>query len=150
MEQHQNRQSESSHSPLPRRTTGFPSPAADYDEILDFNRLLMRHPASTFTMFVHGQQMSGERVDPGDLLIVDRSVRPVNGRVVVVALDGQLMVRRYLLSKQGHIYVATTMPDQEPERITSARKFEVWGSVLYSIHSFVYPFPHVPTQEEEL
>jgi DNA polymerase V len=66
---------------------GFPSPAEDYVEgTLDINAHLVRHPAATFMLRVVGDSMTGAGILPGDLLVVDRSVEPVAGHIVVAVL----------------------------------------------------------------
>lgn len=59
---------------------GFPSPAEQYLEPpLDLNELLVRRPAATYFVRVQGDSMSGAGIADGDLLVVDRSLRPADG-----------------------------------------------------------------------
>jgi DNA polymerase V len=59
---------------------GFPSPAEDYvDRPLDFNELLIEHPAATFAIRIEGESMTGAGIFPGDIAVVDRAREPVNG-----------------------------------------------------------------------
>jgi DNA polymerase V len=68
---------------------GFPSPAEDYvDRPLDFNELLIEHPAATFAIRIEGESMTGAGIFPGDIAVVDRAREPVNGCVVLALLDG--------------------------------------------------------------
>jgi DNA polymerase V len=63
---------------------GFSSPAEDYvDRPLDFNELLIEHPAATFAIRIEGESMTGAGIFPGDMPVVDRAREPVNGRIVV-------------------------------------------------------------------
>ena len=63
---------------------GFPSPAEDYiDRPLDFNELLIEHPAATFAVRIEGESMTGAGIFPGDIAVVDRARAPVNGNVVL-------------------------------------------------------------------
>ena len=79
---------------------GFPSPAEDYVEgSLDLNAHLIRHPAATFIMRVEGESMVGAGIFPGDLLVVDRSIEPADGHVVIAQVGGELTVTR--LKKGG-------------------------------------------------
>ncbi|MBU6323002.1 MAG: translesion error-prone DNA polymerase V autoproteolytic subunit, partial [Burkholderiales bacterium] len=76
-----------------RAPAGFPSPAADhYDKRLDLNEHLVLHPEATFFLRVKGDSMIGAGIHDGDLLVVDRSLEPSHGRVVIAALDGELTV----------------------------------------------------------
>src|ERR1035438_5600871 len=76
---------------LTRVSAGSFSPADDYVEKgLDMNEHLIQHPAATFAFHVSGDSMVGAGIFPGDLLIVDRAVKPVSGSVVVAKLGGDL------------------------------------------------------------
>ena len=76
-----------------RISAGFPSPAADYEEgKLDLNKHLVKNPPATFFVRVSGDSMEGAGIHDGDLLIVDRSIEPKSGKVVIAVLDGQLTV----------------------------------------------------------
>ncbi|MDN5873388.1 MAG: translesion error-prone DNA polymerase V autoproteolytic subunit [Sinobacteraceae bacterium] len=79
----------------PRPQAGFPSPAMDYIERpLDLNDLLVNNPPATFYVRAQGDSMEGARIFDGDLLVVDRSIDPAPGRIVVAAVDGELLVKR--------------------------------------------------------
>ncbi len=112
---------------------GFPSPADDYmDKQLDLNEQFIKHPAATFYCRVSGQSMTGAGIFDGDLLIVDRAVRPVHGDVILAALDGELtckildMYNRRLVSANDHY---------PPLPITEGMDFSIEGVVIHSIRS---------------
>ncbi len=72
---------------------GFPSPAEQYQETpLDLNELLVKRPAATFFVKVQGESMIGEGIHDGDLLVVDRSLRPASGDVIIACVDGDFTV----------------------------------------------------------
>jgi len=79
---------------------GFPSPAEEYieGERLDLNEHLIRHPAATFVVRVRGDSMRGAGIESGDYLIVDRSLEPADGKVVVAVVDGELTLKRLRLA----------------------------------------------------
>ena len=75
---------------------GFPSPAEQYQETpLDLNELLVKRPAATFFVKVQGDSMIGEGIHDGDLLVVDRSLRPASGDVIIACVDGDFTVKTY-------------------------------------------------------
>jgi DNA polymerase V len=85
--------------PLPlfsgKVAAGFPSPADDYvEKSLDLNELLVQKAAATFFVRAQGESMLGAGIHPNDILVVDRSIEPVPGKVVICALDGELTVKR--------------------------------------------------------
>src|ERR1700731_1740147 len=112
---------------------GFPSPADDYlDRPLDFNELLIRNPAATFAVRLASESMTGAGLFPGDIAVVDRSVEPTPGCIVLALLDGEFTVKRYRPRGNGVVLQAENpgFPDIE---ITGERAFEVWGVVTRSI-----------------
>ncbi|WP_373280219.1 LexA family protein [Leeia oryzae] len=79
-----------------RVVAGFPSPASDYlDEPLNIQDLLVSHPASTFFMNYTARPIPSEMVNTGDVLVVDKSVRPWNGSLVVLCQEGDMKLRRW-------------------------------------------------------
>ena len=113
---------------------GFPSPAEDYIEgSLDLNEHLIRHPAATFIVRVEGESMRGVGIFPGDLLVVDRSVEPRDGHVVIAAVQGELTVKR-LKGSPGAWRLVVEHPDFAA--ISLAKEGEdasIWGVVTSSI-----------------
>ena len=73
---------------------GFPSPAEQYMEPpLDLNELLVKHPAATYFVRVSGDSMTGAGINDGDLLVVDRSLRPADGDIIIACVDGDFTVK---------------------------------------------------------
>lgn len=70
---------------------GFPSPADDYvEKNLSLDDLLISHPSATYLVKAHGTSMIGAGIYDGDILIIDRSVTPHTGDIVIAAIDGEL------------------------------------------------------------
>ena len=112
---------------------GFPSPAEDYvDRPLDFNELLIEHPAATFAIRIEGDSMTGAGIFPGDIAVVDRACEPVNGCIVLVLLDGAFTVKRYR-TKDGAVWLQAENPTFADMQITDGQTFEVWGLITRSI-----------------
>jgi DNA polymerase V len=120
---------------LGRLPAGFPSPADDYLEgKLDITKHLVKHPAATFYVRVSGDSMIGAGIHSGDLLVVDRSLEPKSGNVIVAALDGDLTVKR-LYQRDGVIRLLPDNKDYQPIEIQDGQSFEIWGVVTNVIHS---------------
>ncbi|MBC8337957.1 MAG: translesion error-prone DNA polymerase V autoproteolytic subunit [Alphaproteobacteria bacterium] len=116
---------------------GFPSPADDYLEgALDLNEHLIRRPAATFFLRVLGDSMTGVGIHSGDLLIVDRSVPPIDGRIVIAVLDEELTVKR-LSRRRGKVRLMPENPRYRPIEIGDGQDLQIWGVVRHVIHSFV-------------
>ena len=113
---------------------GFPSPAEDLvDSTLDLNDHLVKHPAATFFVKVSGNSMSGAGIRSGDILVVDRSLNPYDGAIIVAVVDGEMTVKRVLQMKQ-RLYLVPDNPDFQPLEISAEMNFQVWGVVTYVIH----------------
>ena len=116
---------------------GFPSPADDYlESALDLNEHLIRHPAATFFLRVIGDSMVGAGIHSGDLLIVDRSIHPVDGRIVIAIVDGDLTVKRFS-QQRGKVCLMSENPSYPPIKIRDGQNLQIWGVVLHVIHSFI-------------
>ncbi len=113
---------------------GFPSPATDYlEETIDLNRHLITNPPATFMVRVAGDSMTDAGIHPGDLLIVDRSITPNAGRVVVAALNGELTVKR-LRNLHGTWTLAAEHPGYADIPLSESLDMVVWGVVTYALH----------------
>lgn len=114
---------------------GFPSPAEDYaEQYLDLNSHLITHPAATFFVRVSGDSMINAGIFNGDLLIVDRSIEPTSGKVVIAAINGELTVKRLQKTAQG-VFLVAENPDYKPIPLAASDNIQVWGVVLYTIHA---------------
>ena len=115
-------------------SAGFPSPAADYSEDkLDLNKHLIKNPPATFIVKVSGDSMTGAGIHDGDLLIVDRSVKPVHNKVVIAVVNGELSVKR-LKIKQEKLSLEAENDNYPVLEITEGMEFQVWGVVTNVIH----------------
>ena len=70
---------------------GFPSPADDYIEAgLDLNEYLVKHPSATYLARASGDSMTKAGILDGALLVVDKSITPKTGHIVIAAINGEL------------------------------------------------------------
>lgn len=112
---------------------GFPSPAQDYlNESIDLNREIVKHPASTFYGRVDGESMIEEGIEPGDLLVIDRSLEPDDGDLTVCCIDGEFTVKRIKLERD-RVWLIPSNEAFDPILVTPDNRFEIWGVVTYTI-----------------
>ena len=117
-----------------RVAAGFPSPADDYVEVgIDLNEQLIRHPTSTFFLRVSGESMLGAGIHHGDLLVVDRSLDPRPGRVVVAVLDGEFTLKR-LVQHQAGLRLEAANPAYPPLELHRCGDVQIWGVAIHVIH----------------
>ena len=115
-------------------SAGFPSPADDYIERpLDLNEHLITNPPATFFVRVSGQSMKDAGIHDGDLLIVERSLTPVDGSVVIASIFGELTVKR--IRKRGNqLFLVPDNNAYEPIEISSEMELNIWGVCKHVIH----------------
>lgn len=113
---------------------GFPSPAGDYMEIaLDLNERLIKNPASTFYGKVCGNSLEDANLEDGDILVIDTSLAPVEGDVVLCCIDGDFTVK-FLKYENGNIILMPANKAYPPIQITENCDFRIWGVVTANIH----------------
>tara|TARA_B100001123_G_C14860295_1_gene847734 strand:+ start:143 stop:565 length:423 start_codon:yes stop_codon:yes gene_type:complete len=116
-------------------TAGFPSPADDYIENkLDLNDYLIKRPSATFFVRVTGDSMINAGIHNNDILIVDRSIKPRHGKIIVAALDGHMTVKRLYLRDQKIILLPENKLFKAIE-ILDTMDMIVWGVAIHVIHS---------------
>jgi DNA polymerase V len=114
---------------------GFPSPADDHLEgPFDLTQHLFRNPASTFLARVSGDSMTGAGIHPGDLVAVDRALRPGHGSIVVAVVEGEHTIKRLQL-RAGQPWLVAENARYAPLPIGPDSGLVVWGVVTHVIHS---------------
>ena len=118
-------------------SAGFPSPADDYLDIdLNLHQHLVKHPSSTFFVIAKGNSMHDSGIHNNDLLVVDKSLDARNNDIIIAALNGEFLVKRYLLKNDTVYLRAENEIESYPTiTITEDMDFEVWGIVTHTIHS---------------
>jgi len=123
---------------------GFPSPAEQYQEPpLDLNELLVKRPAATFFVRVQGDSMIGKGIHDGDLLVVDRSLRPTSGDVIIACVDGDFTVKTLCLGNGewgtgngGEIRLVAANPKYPDIVLKPGHELDYFGKVTACIHQF--------------
>jgi DNA polymerase V len=119
-----------------RPAAGFPAPGDDFvEKPLDLNDLLIDNPTATFFVRVSGDSMEGAGIFDGDVLVVDRSVEASDGKIVVAAVFGELVVKR-LKKYPGHAELVSENDAYEPIRISDVDDVYIWGVVVGSARIF--------------
>ncbi|UXF74617.1 translesion error-prone DNA polymerase V autoproteolytic subunit (plasmid) [Stenotrophomonas maltophilia] len=113
-----------------RARLGFPSPADDFmDEAVDLHRLLIRNPAATFLYRADGWSMLGVGISDGDILVVDRSVQPLPGDLVIAIWDGNQPTCKVLKAFEHHLELHSANPDFPPIVLNRGTEVEVFAVV---------------------
>ncbi|SFN45159.1 DNA polymerase V [Nitrosospira briensis] len=110
-----------------RIPAGFPSPADEYlESALDLNNYLVRNKTATFFFRVIGDSMTGANIHDGDLLVVDRSIEPRHGHIVLAVINNEYTVKR-LYRHHGVIELHAENPAYPPIRFSEHEELQVWG-----------------------
>ena len=120
----------------PSIKAGFPNSADDYmHESLDFNRDIIKHPEATFYGKVEGDSMIDLAIEEGDIAVIDRSIEPEHGDIVVAYIDGEFNIKLLDLThkKDGYIELKSANPKAPNFRINEDDNFRVWGVVIWTI-----------------
>lgn len=114
--------------------TGFGAAADDYAERgIDLNEQLIRNKPATFFFRMKGDAMKEAGIFDNDVLIVDRSLKLVNGKIIVAVLNGELLVRRF----HKNFSSAFLIPDNSRYKAINLAEFSdfaLWGVVTFAIH----------------
>lgn len=120
----------------PTIKAGFPSPADDYlHDSLDFNRDMIKNPEATFYGRVSGDSMIDAGICDGDIAVIDRSLQPMDGNVIVAFVNGEFTIKYLDLKhkEEGYIELKPANSNYSPIRIDVEDNFRVWGVVVWTI-----------------
>tara|TARA_A100001015_G_scaffold263678_1_gene310786 strand:- start:29 stop:460 length:432 start_codon:yes stop_codon:yes gene_type:complete len=114
-------------------SAGFPSPADDFKEIrISLDSELVKNKEATFYAKVSGDSMVGAGLDDGDLLVIDRSLNPENGKIAVCSIDGEFTVKR-IKKQKNSIYLMPENKNYKPIKLKQENDLFIWGIVTYVI-----------------
>ena len=116
--------------------TGFGAAADDYMERgIDLNEQLIRNKPATFFMRVTGNSMINASIHDGDVVIVDKSIKPQNGKIVIAIVDGEMLIRR-LEKTMNKMSLVPETPKLSAIEVGEFSDVSIWGVVTYVIKSF--------------
>lgn len=113
---------------------GFPSPADDsLENVLQLADLLVKNPTATFFVRVSGDSMINAGIHDGDILVVDRSLTPFDGKVVIAVVNGECTVKR-IRYEQNRAFLVAENEIYAPIELSEFSQHYVWGVVTSVIH----------------
>jgi len=121
---------------LHKAGAGFPSPATDYiEEDVDLNIHLIKNVPATFIIRVQGKSMTDVGIYDGDLLVVDKSLKPKNFSIVVANVHDELVVKNFVKEKDEQFLASSSKKIEDKIIINNDSEIFIWGVVTYVIHS---------------
>ncbi len=123
------------HNVATANASGFGAAADDYAERgIDLNEQLIRNKPATFFMRVSGTSMINAGIYDGDIVIVDRSIKPVNGKIVIAVVDGEMLIRRYERT-MNKLRLIPEAPKLSAIDVSEFMDFKIWGVVICVIRA---------------
>ena len=114
-------------------SAGFPSPADDFKETrISLDRELVKNREATFYARVDGDSMIGAGLEDGDLLVIDRSISPENGKIAICLVDGDFTVKRIKKEKEK-VYLIPENKKYKKIELKEENELIIWGIVEYVI-----------------
>ena len=121
---------------LHKAGAGFPSPATDYiEEDIDLNVHLIKNVPATFIIRVQGKSMVNDGIYDGDLLVVDKSLKPKNFSTVIANVHDELVVKSFVKENDKQFLTSGSKKFEDRILINEEADVFVWGVVTYVIHS---------------
>ena len=118
---------------------GFPSPAQDYlDRTLNFNEEIIKHPSATFYAKALGDSMEDAGIEVGDIMIIDRSLDPLDGDIVIAHINGEFTAKYLDISRRdkGIVRLVPGNKRYKPIVMHEGDELEIWGVVSHVIKRF--------------
>ena len=117
-------------------SAGFPSPALDFEDLaIDLNKHIIKHPSATFYGRVKGESMKDAGINDGDLLVIDKSLEPIDDKIAVCFIDGEFTIKRIKL-EENSCWLIPANEKYQPIKVTADNHFLIWGIVTHVIKSF--------------
>ena len=114
-------------------SAGFPSPADDSKEVrISLDSELVKNKEATFYARVSGDSMIDAGLDDGDLLVIDRSLSPENGKIAICFIDGDFTVKR-IKKEKGKLYLMPENKKYKPIELGEGNELIIWGVVEYVV-----------------
>ncbi len=121
---------------LHKAGAGFPSPATDYiEEDIDLNIHLIKNAPATFVIRVQGKSMFNVGIYDGDLLIIDKSLKPKSLSIVIANVNDELVVKTFIKEKDIQFLSSGSKNFDDKIIINPNSDIFIWGVVTYVIHS---------------
>ncbi|MGB9742188.1 MAG: transcriptional repressor LexA [candidate division WOR-3 bacterium] len=113
---------------------GFPSPAEE--ELLDkisLDQWLVKNSSSTFLLKVTGDSMLDAGILPGDLVLIDRSLSPQNGDIVIAEVDGEWTIKYF--HRQG-TEISLIPANNRYQPVKPKQELKIGGVVIAVIRKY--------------
>ncbi|WP_282366495.1 LexA family protein [Pseudomonas sp. PS02290] len=116
---------------------GFPSPAADHiEKQISLDEVLNIRAPHVYLASISGDSMQGAGIFDGDLAVVDRSIEPIHGHIVVALLNNEPVCKR-LCKRDGNVILLSENPKYPPRYVLEGDELAIWGVLTGSVRRHV-------------
>ena len=116
---------------------GFPSPAADHiEQHISLDEVLNIRAPHVYLVMITGESMQGVGIFEGELAIVDRSIEPAHGHIVVALLNNDPLCKRLCIRGKDVILLSEN-PKYPPRYVLEGDELAIWGVIIGSVRSHV-------------
>lgn len=78
--------------------------------------------------------MKDRGIDDGDLLVIDKSIEPEDGDIVVAYIDGEFTLKTVKTDPQNEcVWLVPANRNYPPIKVTEDNSFLIWGVLTYNI-----------------
>jgi DNA polymerase V len=71
-------------------------------------------------------------LEDGDLLVIDKSLKPKDGNIAVCFIDGEFTVKRIKIEKD-RIWLIAENKNYDPIEVTENNELAIWGIVVNAV-----------------
>lgn len=107
------------------------------EEGIDFNNYILSEWWETcFLLWCGGDSMSGDGIEKGDLLVIDRLKDPYEDSIQVFYLNREFTMKR-VTHKKDHYELISSNPDMKPIIIDKSDNLQRWGVLTCAIKKYI-------------
>jgi len=118
-------------------SAGFPSPAGDiFSSKINIYDYLVINPSSTFCIKISGDSMQGAGIFSGDMLVIDKSIKPKNNQIILCMLNGDFLVKKIRIIEKK-IFLISENPNYKTIPVTNINEFNIFGVIVATVKKFV-------------
>lgn len=121
-----------------RDVLGFRLPMLAHEEPeLDISEIIVMDPDNTFFMRMGSDAMRGHCILKDHVLVIDRTLTPVPGSIVVFFYEGGFYTREY--QPQGERVILKADVPQDTVTIENSETWVCWGVVTLTLNPVLQP-----------
>ncbi|MDV4099091.1 DNA polymerase V [Elizabethkingia anophelis] len=120
----------------------FPSASLDFPEDrIDLLNLLIKDKECTFLAKISGDSLNDLGIFHGDIILIDKSLFPKAGNIVVSYVDGDFLAKKFTPKFERNSLTKLTLKSANKDfkdiEVTEDTDFNIWGVITWNLHKMV-------------